>query len=208
MSQKVLGKDEKKAMAAVRREVGGGVSAEIFAVCWQRARDGDLQNLYLGQIAESASARAEAADAVRAELADVAREAQEFLQQNDDGGIPPRPRPNRDEEAGQDIKLADATVLRSEAMALLVAELAGERADVRDYRTRYFKGGVLSAQAMDRYLDILAYMDTLTGDEQENERDELEEVAGAVCDAFGVEIWDALDIIIAGHIRRSYGRSK
>lgn len=54
---------------------------------------------------------------------------------------------------------------------------------------------------MDRYLDILAYLDTLAEDEDYEDPDELERVADAVCGAFGVEIWDALDIILAGRIR-------
>lgn len=191
-SQKPLQTAEKQAMREVRREFGSGVSAEVFEICWRRARDGALLG-YGTQDFGRTGVRAEAVEAVRDELADVAREAQRFLpEEGQDAGRrlrdarrPQRRERDEDAVAGSQ-ELTDSTVLRTEAMALLITELAAEREDVRDYRGK-LPGGLLAADHIDDYLENL----------NEDEGGELLDIAVDVCNSYGLHLGQSSDLILA-----------
>ncbi len=192
MSQTANKQDERRAMEAVRREMDSRVSPGVFAQLWDRARrSGDLTGYDPEQFVDNTSVREEAVEALRESVA-LARIGWEARGEQGDASPAksrlletrrPEPRKRNEDEAQN---LQHSTVLRTEAMSLLIADLAGEREDVREYRETL--PGLPTEDQVDDYLDNL----------DEEEADELLRIVLDVCECYGVRLPQSLDLVLGG----------
>lgn len=188
-SQKPLQNVEKEAMEVIWREIGGGIEKRIFAELWRDAREKGLRTYYADHFGRP-EVREEAAYTLELMCAGARAEREARAEQGGDGGEAGRrlreaqrgPRREQDEDASI---VSTSTALRSEAMALLITELVGEREDVQQYRRDRLPGGLLEKERIGDFLDGL------------DEDSKLLDIAVDVCDSYGLHLGQSSDLILA-----------